>query len=190
MNYKGLYYKAQKAFEKFKKKNPDVLELKKRVEAADLSVNNPEIQKIIEKELTRWVESYDEKKEHKMSDCYGRPGEIPDKIRYKDNDYSPNELLEHAKKRDAVGMSLINRLYENHISSQNSIYPDGYDPKRMVIGLVPDNADLNKVILMCMCGKHKKTYRNLMEDIINASDDSIILTVGWPDAIKALYKKE
>ena len=49
-----------------------VQDLKQRVRETDLSVDtNQGVQQIIENELSKWLESYEDKKEMNMHDCYG-----------------------------------------------------------------------------------------------------------------------
>ena len=156
--------------------------LRDRLLAADLSLNNPGIQTIIENEVAHWVKSYREKKEGPLliHDCYGGPGEIPDQITLDDSTYSPEQILEHVKARDKEGMEIMQRLYTYH--NDVSINGDGRDGFAESITRAKN---IDQVIMSC--GKKMLSWRDLVESMINAEPDSLPLTIGWKEAIQSLY---
>ncbi|MBW2996982.1 hypothetical protein KY349_01435 [Candidatus Woesearchaeota archaeon] len=168
----------------------EIQELKRQVLATDVSVNNPGIQKIVEKELARWVESYQTKKTHNQSDCYGGPGEIPDQIYIEGSSYTPEQILEHVRARDETGMQILRIIGQYHRTMPSIPELEDFDARQVIVDSVPDCADLDEVVVTCPCGQHRKTYRDLMNDVINTHHDSVALTLGWPEAIMKLYREE
>jgi len=164
-----------------KKRSKEFYNLLEQVKKTDLTANNPEIQSVIESEIARWVDSYKNKKRGSLMDCYGEPGEIPDKISVNGHKYSPPQILEHVKLRDEIGMTVIRKIDE--YQKQHPMWM-GDKVADMFEGL---GKNLDDVIMICVCGKHKKTTRDLMQDIIHPNSESLFLTVSLPDAIMRWY---
>lgn len=159
----------------------EILELRRRVQEADLSVNNSNMQQIFENELKRWVESYEYKKNHKMIDCYGEPREIPDKIKIDRETYNPKEILEHIKARDEIGMGILEKLVKYRDAGR---YSAEYIKHTLINDVLKEEVNLDEVILM---GMNNLTRRNLINEVINVDSESIFLTTGTPAAIMRLY---
>jgi len=160
-----------------------IQELKEKVKSIDYSVdNNSGVQRVIENELVRWVKSYELKKTSRYCDCYGSPGEIPDQIDIDGTMHSPNEILEHAKTRDKIGMNIMKKIYDARV--KYSIFGN---VNENVIKAVPDNADPDQLAVMCGCGKHNKTWKNMLEDVIDSDPECIFLKVEYSTAVQSLY---
>ena len=159
-------------------------ELVELIRETDLTSHNPAIQQIIEDGLSEWVDSYERKKTRNFSDTYGKLGQIPDKIQSGKQFYSPNEILEHVKARDKMGLSIIDK-----IDDYRREFPLTLDNGRLIrqFKLMSEENDLDKAVINGMCGEHNQTIRDLMEDIINPSSESVFLTTGLSNAIKQWY---
>ncbi|MBT7902721.1 hypothetical protein HN587_02585 [Candidatus Woesearchaeota archaeon] len=159
-------------------------ELRERMMATDFTPNNPGIQRVIEKEFKRWVESYDHKNEPKvrMTDCYGSKGDIPEHIFYEDCAYTPHEILEHVKSRDDIGMKLLWQVHNYSLEAEFHI-----DVRDAINPMIATEADLDKQIIGCMCGCSQFTGREVMQSYIDVSEDAPLLGVGLSDAIMKLY---
>jgi hypothetical protein len=162
----------------------EVKDLKSKLKEADLSVENPGIQQVFENELSRWVESYEFNKSSKgiLHDFYGGPGDIPDQIEINEKNYSPQEILEHVKARDEVGMNILRQMQKYR--DEHELYGK---IKEAVLQMVDDGVDLEDNCLRCICGRHNLTYRQVLEGMINGNPDLMFLEIGVPNAIMKLY---
>jgi hypothetical protein len=158
-------------------------DLRKRVDEADLSINNINIQQIFENVLSEWVDGYlcnQPGSKTTLRSCYGGPGDIPDQIDIDGNNYSPVEILDHVKQRDEIGMSVLKQIEEYRDNSFFGI---------VKIGIFQNvtESNLDTEAFGCACGQHSKTYRQIIVDVINADPDSIMLQAGLVEAVKNLY---
>jgi len=154
-------------------------QLLEQVKRTDLSVNNPEMQTVIEHELTKWVRSYEEKRNpiYSLSDCFGGPGEIPDVIPVNGASYSPPQILEHVKARDPIGMGVITII--DTYWKQHPLWPG----KDIAVMFSDRSQGLDEVVIQCVCGEHSQTTRDLMMGIIHPDPESPLLTAGITCAI-------
>jgi hypothetical protein len=162
-------------------------ELLEKVENTDFSYQNPLVRNLIQGELKKWIQSWEDKKAGRLGgDCYGRLEDMPEKINFGGSEYTPWEILAHVVKRDEVGIKVVKQIKEY----QNE-FPIYYKDKfsEILKDTMKDcgKEGLEKVVMTCMCGEHNQTMRDLAEGIINIDEESIFVTSGLIESIKRLY---
>jgi hypothetical protein len=167
-------------------KDIDIQDLKKRIKETDLSVNNSNIQIIFEKALKHWVTSYEKKQDpdYIFSDVYGSRNSIPNVIWFEGDMLSPLEIYLHVELRDTFGMKILKK-----IEQYRDTHTVAKDIKTDLFNLLPGE-DLDKYMMVCSCGYHNMTYRQVIESVIDTDLDSPILSVGLTDSIKSLYAED
>lgn len=159
----------------------ELQELKRKVQEADLSVNNPRIQKIFEDEIASWIESYQMKKQTKKAGTIFEDGfgDIPDKIKIDGKEYCPEEILHHVKERNQVGMAVLIRMQQYRDERINL--------KKIVFDYVKDDTDLDGFVYKIKYGERKVSWRWILEGIINTDHNMPFLRFRLREAIKSFY---
>ena len=158
----------------------EVQRLKRLVLELDISVTNPGIQMFYEGALAHWVKSYENKKHYSLIDCYGGPGEIPDRIEFAGGEYSPLEILTHVKARDDTGMAVLRKLQQY----QDEKWPSVIES---IVGLIDD--DFNLDLGSRKWGDLNQTCRQLLMGVLACDSESqYLLTPGIQKSIQKLYQ--
>lgn len=157
--------------------------LLKKVKETDLSINNSEMQAVIEHAVADWVKSYTEKKESKypIYDRYGGPGEIPEKISVNGEICSPPQILEHVIARDEIGIIVINQIHEYQKQHPRWF---GNDFGKMLTKM---NKNLDKCFIYYACSHDNQTVGDVMQGIIHPNKRPMFVIKRLEDAIMKWY---
>lgn len=151
-------------------------ELKQQVLATDLSVNNPKVQSIIESEIEKLVKCYEESKlDGAKFQFYG---DVPDKIDFGNGEYTPQQILEHVRVKDEVGMYILKKI-DDVVQTKwlNEIKPD-------LVDLVTEK-NIDKMAVMV--GGQSLTHRELLQKFITLEYDGIVRT-AYQIELRKVYK--
>ena len=174
-------------------------ELKQKVLEVDLSVNNPKVQEVVERNIEELVkeyqfqektraeiEEYNKQENVKKRSC---PKYIPDKIAFGERKYTPQQTLEHVKARDEDGMYIL-RVIGDKVMNKPKTHMLAKELQKSLVYMVTEkNAD--KVAISCICGKHSVTHRDMLQGFVDFNPDIGNFTdMIYRSALFSLYDKE
>lgn len=163
----------------------DLEDLKRRVLATDLSVDNPKIQSMIESDIERLVQDYDLQEKLRKTTTRNIPKYIYDQINFGDRSYTPQQVLKHVKSRDEDGMYILRTIDEKTRENPNK-HLSVVGLKNDLVAMVNEE-NVDKVAISCVCGKHNLTYRDMLRGFVNVNPDVNLIQVPYTFAINDLF---